>query len=186
MRMIWNMKVIWTQKWHIWFDRQEIEQVLGVGDGQGSPACCSPWGHRVRHNWETELNWTDAAFLPSWNSYKSQESREAWHTNILLHWCVKQNYITLVNNMYVNMYVIRITSSIQEALQILEKWREEKAEILLDICRMHIRYIPNRVVESNIFKAWKILENGILSQAFLMNICVLDISNCSLKSEFNR
>ena len=21
-------------------------------------ACCSPWGHRVRHNWVVELNWT--------------------------------------------------------------------------------------------------------------------------------
>ena len=24
----------------------EFEQVLGVGDGQGSPACCSSWGPR--------------------------------------------------------------------------------------------------------------------------------------------
>ena len=24
----------------------EFEQVLGVGDGQGSLACCSPWGHK--------------------------------------------------------------------------------------------------------------------------------------------
>ena len=23
----------------------EFEQALGVGDGQGSLACCSPWGH---------------------------------------------------------------------------------------------------------------------------------------------
>ena len=22
----------------------ELEQAPGVGDGQGSPACCSPWG----------------------------------------------------------------------------------------------------------------------------------------------
>ena len=22
----------------------ELEQALGVGDGQGSPACCGPWG----------------------------------------------------------------------------------------------------------------------------------------------
>ena len=26
--------------WH------EFEQALGVGDGQGSLACCSPWGHK--------------------------------------------------------------------------------------------------------------------------------------------
>ena len=25
----------------------EFEQALGVGDGQGSLACCSPWGHKV-------------------------------------------------------------------------------------------------------------------------------------------
>ena len=28
-----------------------------VGDGQGSLVCCSAWGHRVRHDWVTELNW---------------------------------------------------------------------------------------------------------------------------------
>ena len=26
-------------------DGHDFEQALGVGDGQGSLACCSPWGH---------------------------------------------------------------------------------------------------------------------------------------------
>ena len=30
--------------WHHQFDGYEFEQVPGVGDGQGSLACCSPWG----------------------------------------------------------------------------------------------------------------------------------------------
>ena len=30
----------------------------GVGEGQGGLACCGSWGHRVRHDWVTELNWT--------------------------------------------------------------------------------------------------------------------------------
>ena len=30
--------------WHHWLDRHEFDQALGVGDGQGSLACCSPWG----------------------------------------------------------------------------------------------------------------------------------------------
>ena len=30
--------------WHHRFDGHEFEQVLRVGDGQGSLACCSPWG----------------------------------------------------------------------------------------------------------------------------------------------
>ena len=33
-----------------WLDGHEFEQALGIGDGQGSLACCSPWGHRVGHN----------------------------------------------------------------------------------------------------------------------------------------
>ena len=42
--------------WHHRFDGHEFEQALGVGDGQGSLACCNPWGCRVRHDWVTELN----------------------------------------------------------------------------------------------------------------------------------
>ena len=42
--------------WHHRLDGHEFEQALGVGDGQGGLACCSPWGHRVRLDWGTELN----------------------------------------------------------------------------------------------------------------------------------
>ena len=31
---------------HDQFNGQEFEQAPGVGDGQGSPACCCPWGHK--------------------------------------------------------------------------------------------------------------------------------------------
>ena len=30
--------------WHCRLDGHEFEQALGVGDGQGSLVCCSPWG----------------------------------------------------------------------------------------------------------------------------------------------
>ena len=33
-------------RWHHWLDGHEFEQALGVGDGQGSLVCCSPWGHK--------------------------------------------------------------------------------------------------------------------------------------------
>ena len=36
--------------WHCQLDRHEFEQDPGVGDGQGSLACCSPWDHRVGHH----------------------------------------------------------------------------------------------------------------------------------------
>ena len=43
--------------WHHGLDVHEFEWTLGVGDGWGGLACCSPWGRRVTHNWATELNW---------------------------------------------------------------------------------------------------------------------------------
>ena len=30
--------------WHHQLDGHEFEKASGVGDGQGSLACCSPWG----------------------------------------------------------------------------------------------------------------------------------------------
>ena len=38
--------------WHHQLDGHEFEQASGIGDGQGSLACWSPWGHK-----KTELNW---------------------------------------------------------------------------------------------------------------------------------
>ena len=32
--------------WHYRRDRHKFVQALGVGYGQGSLACCSPWGHK--------------------------------------------------------------------------------------------------------------------------------------------
>ena len=36
--------------WHHRLNGHEFEQAPGVGDGQGSLACCSPWSRRVRHD----------------------------------------------------------------------------------------------------------------------------------------
>ena len=44
--------------WHHQLDGHEFEQALGVGNGQGSLACCSPWGHKETDMTEW-LNWTD-------------------------------------------------------------------------------------------------------------------------------
>ena len=43
--------------WHHRLNGHEFEKASGVGDGQGSLACCSPWGRKVGHDWVTELNW---------------------------------------------------------------------------------------------------------------------------------
>ena len=45
--------------WQHWLNGHEFEQGLGVGDGQGSLACYSPWGHKESDTTEW-LNWVDA------------------------------------------------------------------------------------------------------------------------------
>ena len=36
--------------WHHWCNGQKFEQAPENGEGQGSLACCSPWGRRVGHD----------------------------------------------------------------------------------------------------------------------------------------
>ena len=40
--------------WHHQLDGHEFEQAPGIGEGQGSLACCGPWARLS--DW-TELNW---------------------------------------------------------------------------------------------------------------------------------
>ena len=41
-------------RYHHRLDGREFVQAPGDSEGQGSLACCSPWGHRVGHNLVTE------------------------------------------------------------------------------------------------------------------------------------
>ena len=57
--------------WHHWINGHEFEQAPAVGDGQGSLACYSPWGHKEsdmneRLNW-AELNWTESTEISSYS-----------------------------------------------------------------------------------------------------------------------
>ena len=49
--------------WHHWCNGHEFGQALGVGDGQGSLACCSPWGCK-ESDMTKRLNWTELMTLP--------------------------------------------------------------------------------------------------------------------------
>ena len=54
-----------------WYHRlhgHEFGQTLGVSEGQGSLACCSPWGHK-------ELDTTDNKDLVT------EEHQGIWHTS---------------------------------------------------------------------------------------------------------
>ena len=56
--------------WHHWLSGHEFEQSPGVGDGQGSLACCSPCGCKVSDMTE-QLIWTELRHL---NNRKSSNS----------------------------------------------------------------------------------------------------------------
>ena len=60
----WRQEEKWMTEdkvvgWHHRLNGYESEQAPGVGDGQGSLACYSQWGHKTELNWTelTELNW---------------------------------------------------------------------------------------------------------------------------------
>ena len=40
--------------WHHQHNGREFEQTLGESERQGNLVCCSPWGHKVGHDWATE------------------------------------------------------------------------------------------------------------------------------------
>ena len=48
--------------WHQQLNGHEFEQALGVGYGQGSLACCSPWGCKESDMTEG-LNWTERILI---------------------------------------------------------------------------------------------------------------------------
>ena len=66
-------------EWHHWLNGHEFEQALGVGDGQGSLACCSPWGRKESHTTEW-LNWlTDSV---SYNYIQNSSMFWIWQKNL--------------------------------------------------------------------------------------------------------
>ena len=51
----WQAEMV---EWHHWLYGHEFEQALGVGDGQGGLACCTPWCCKESDTRVTELNST--------------------------------------------------------------------------------------------------------------------------------
>ena len=82
----------WQDKlvgWHHWLNGQEFEQAPGDGEGQGSLACCSPWGHKESNTTE-RLNNNNNKYLCSWMFCQSllllivmPSARNAWGTHIV-------------------------------------------------------------------------------------------------------
>ena len=58
-------------EWHHRLHGHEFEQALGVGDGQGDLACCSPWVHK-------ELDTTEQLNNNKYSMSVLSEVHEKW------------------------------------------------------------------------------------------------------------
>ena len=70
--------------WHHQLDGHAFEQAPGIGDGQGSPACCSPWGCQESDTTE-RLNWTQLNSSQQWEETKFHPPLWMDLTHIMLH-----------------------------------------------------------------------------------------------------
>jgi len=91
--------------WHHWLDGHEFGQAPGVGDGQGSLGCCSPWGRKESDMAEL-LNWTKLI-----------------HHVLFIHWFVSGNlgcsyFLAIVNNTAMNIGVLMSESLLSVLLDI--------------------------------------------------------------------
>ena len=73
--------------WHHRLNGHEFEQALGIGNGQGGLAWCSPWGRKElgmaeRLKW-TELNWYITFSYCSWGS-QGKNAEEILMTQITM------------------------------------------------------------------------------------------------------
>ena len=63
--------------WHHWLNGHEFEQVPGVGDGQGSLECCSPWGCKEPDTTQ-RLSWSELNYLFSSKSIGISRAINLW------------------------------------------------------------------------------------------------------------
>ena len=66
--------------WHHWLNGHEFEQAPGVGEGQESLACCSPWGCKESDRTERLNNSNKAC----WRSTYSLDSFHHWEVCLIL------------------------------------------------------------------------------------------------------
>ena len=68
--------------WHHWLNGHEFEQALGIGDGQGSLVCYSPWGLKESDMTE-RLSWTEMLLCISIKYIKSGCLSFWWYWELL-------------------------------------------------------------------------------------------------------
>ena len=79
-RKDWGVTVNEMVGWYHWLNGHEFEQTQGVGEGQGSLACCSPWGLKESDvtSWLNNSNLLCARECCRCLGKKMPRSRPAW------------------------------------------------------------------------------------------------------------
>ena len=69
--------------WHHQLNGHEFKQIPGVGEGQGSLACCSPWGHKESDTTEqlrnNKLQTPLVSKVTSLSTFLSPQGAYFWH-----------------------------------------------------------------------------------------------------------
>ena len=85
--------------WHHWLNRHEFEQAPGLGDGQDSLACCSPWGHKELDTTEW-LNWIGLLSKLGWGI----ETK----SNITLMQSISFSFLWFVDQSLLQQWIIKL------------------------------------------------------------------------------
>ena len=95
--------------WHHRLDGHKFEQAPEVGDGQGSLACCSPWGRKESETTEW-LNWTEQGYL----------TIPYTEMNLMLQFWIPSLKITCTSNILYNVcWLVSFFFSPKLSIQIL-------------------------------------------------------------------
>ena len=94
----WRQEEKWMTEdemvgWHHRPNGHEFEQTLGVGDWQGSLACCSPWGHRESDMTE-QLNWSDQK--NKWKGHRTCHSAVHFFS-VSYCWCLMCMFLSSIS-----------------------------------------------------------------------------------------
>ena len=113
---------------HHWLNGNEFEQAPGVGGGQGSLACCSPWGCKESDMTEwlnlTELGVNHSSSAACISNMNLRVLQIVWGRSKLRDWAMQLNFFRFTCMM--------LYTDIINSLQSLTKWSPFKWLKLLE------------------------------------------------------
>ena len=157
--------------WHHWLYGHEFEQVLRVGDGQGSLACCSSWSLKELDMTE-QLNWTPESDIWTWwISIHSPKSNGQWGT-----WTITL-YPSPVNMSFppVNTAPVSLVHSICGHFPFFAckfKIHKEKQILTTGLTTLQYAFADDKRIRWVIFNFKKTLDDGWTKYCNCIQLCI--------------